>query len=104
MGRGRGSASRGTRVIETVRYHITRIARHGDHVAALTQRFGWKAFVTNAVPTRLSLQDAVLCYRNEYRVERIFHRLKSRVHIAPLFVKLNDQIDSNSNFRDYDRH
>ena len=42
---------------------------------------------------RLSLQDAVLCYRNEYRVERIFNRLKSRVHIAPLFVKLNDQIE-----------
>ena len=93
VGRGRGSASRGTRVIETVRYHITRIARQGDHIAALTQRFGWKAFVTNAVPTRLSLQDAVLCYRNEYRVERIFNRLKSRVHIAPLFVKRNEQIE-----------
>jgi transposase len=39
------------------------------------------------------LQDAVLCYRNEYRVERIFHRLKSRVHIAPLFVKRNEQIE-----------
>ena len=26
-------------------------------------------------------------------MERIFHRLKSRVHIAPLFVKLNDQIE-----------
>ena len=37
--------------------------------------------------------DAVLCYRNEYRVERIFNRLKSRVHIAPLFVKLNEQIE-----------
>jgi len=35
----------------------------------------------------------VLDYRNEYRVERIFHRLKSRVHIAPLFVKLNEQIE-----------
>src|SRR5207245_5881735 len=52
-----------------------------------------KAFVTNARPQRLSLEDAVLCYRNEYRVERIFNRLKSRVHIAPLFVKLNDQIE-----------
>ncbi len=93
VGRGRGSASRGPRVIETVRSHITRIARHGDHIAALTQRFGWKAFVTNAVPKRLSLQEAVLSYRNEYRVERIFNRLKSRVHIAPLFVKLNDQIE-----------
>lgn len=93
VGRGRGSASREKRVIETVRYHITRIARQGDPITALTQRFGWKAFVTNAVPTRLSLQEAVLCYRNEYRVERIFNRLKSRVHIAPLFVKRNEQIE-----------
>src|SRR5216683_381925 len=88
VGRGRSSASRGKQVIEKVRYHITRIAREGDNIAALTQRFGWKAFVTNAGHTRLSLQDAVLGYRNEYRVERIFTRLKSRVHIVPLFVKL----------------
>lgn len=92
VGRGRGAASRGTQVIEKVRYHITHIAREENTIAALTQRFGWKAFVTNAGPTRLSLQDAVLCYRNEYRVERIFNRLKSRVHIAPLFVKRNEQI------------
>jgi len=93
VGRGRGSASRGKQVIESVRYHITRIARQGDHMAALTQRFGWKAVVTNAVPTRLSLQEAVLCSRNAYRVERIFNRLKSRVHIAPLFVTRNEHIE-----------
>jgi transposase len=93
VGRGRGSASREMRVIEYVRYHITRIARQGDTIADLTQRFGWQAFVTNASRKRLSLQAAVLCYRNEYRVERIFNRLKSRVHIAPLFVKLNEQIE-----------
>jgi len=92
VGRGRGSASRQKRVIKKSRYHITRIARQGDKIAALTQRFGWTAFVTNAGHRRLSLQDAVLCYRNAYRVERLFNRLKSRVHIAPLFVKLNDQI------------
>jgi len=39
------------------------------------------------------LQEAVLCYRHAYRVERIFHRLKSRVQIAPLFVKLNEHIE-----------
>jgi transposase len=93
VGRGRGSVSREKRVIQTTRYHITRIARQEDNIAALRQRFGWKAFVTNAGPKRLSLQDAVLCYRHEYRVERIFNRLKSRVHIAPLFVKLNEQIE-----------
>jgi transposase len=93
VGRGRGSVHREKRVIQKTRYHITHIARQTDTIAALRQRFGWKAFVTNATPTQLSLQAAVLCYRHEYRVERIFHRLKSRVHIAPLFVKLNDQIE-----------
>jgi transposase len=93
VGRGRGSLSREKRVIQKTRYHITHIARQEDKIADLRQRFGGKAFVTNAGPKRLSLQDAVLCYRNEYRVERIFNRLKSRVHIAPLFVKLNEQIE-----------
>ena len=93
VGRGRGSVHREKRVIEKIRYHITHITRQADNIAELCQRFGWKAFVTHAAHKRLSLQDAVLCYRNEYRVERIFNRLKSRVHIAPLFVKLNEQIE-----------
>jgi transposase len=93
VGRGRGAASREKRVIEKTRYHITRIDRQGDPIAALVQRFGWKAFVTNAGQERLSLTEAVLCYRNEYRVERLFNRLKSHVHIAPLFVTLNEQIE-----------
>jgi transposase len=93
VGRGRGAVHREKRVIEKTRSHITQVARQADRLAALRRRLGWKAFVTNAGPTRLSLQEAVLCYRHEYRVERIFPRLKSRVHIAPLFVKLNEQIE-----------
>ena len=93
VGRGRGSATRQQRVTENIRYHLTCITRQDGPIRALTQRFGWKAFVTNAPPERLPLSDAILCYRNEYRIERIFHRLKSRVHIAPLFVKLNEQIE-----------
>ena len=34
-----------------------------------------------------------MSYRNAYRVARIFQRLKTRVHIAPLFVKRNEQIE-----------
>jgi transposase len=93
VGRGRGAGHREKRVLQKTRYHITHIARQANTITALSQRFGWKAFVTNAGQKRLSLQEAVLCYRHEYRVERIFHRLKSRVHIAPLFVKLNEQIE-----------
>jgi transposase len=93
VGRGRGSARRGKQVIETVRSHLTRIAREGDTLAALTPRFGWKACVTNAGHPRRSLQEAVLCSRHAYRVARMFNRLKSRVPIAPLLVKLNDHIE-----------
>lgn len=71
----------------------TGITRQQERIAHLKDRFGWKAFVTNASQERLSLQAALLCYRNEYRVERIFHRLKSRLNIAPLFVKRDDQIE-----------
>ena len=78
VGRGRGSVHRDKRVSQKTRYHITHIARQADTIAALRQRFGWKAFVTNAAPQRLSLQEAVLCYRHEYRVERIFTRAASR--------------------------
>jgi len=93
VGRGRGAVNREKRVIEKTRYHITHIARQEESITARRQRFGWKAFVTNVGHTRLSLQDAVLCYRNAYRVERLFNRLKSRLHIAPLFVKLHEQIE-----------
>ena len=92
-GRGRGSASRPQRVIEQTRSHITCIARQEDNIAGLRQRYGWKACVTNARPPRRSLEEAVLCSRHAYRVERVFNRLKSRLHIAPLFVKLNDHIE-----------
>ena len=92
VGRGRGSVPREKRVSQKTRYHITHIARQEDPIAAHSRRFGWQAFVPKAGPTRLSLQDAVLCDRHEYRVARLFNRLKSRVHSAPLFVKLNEQI------------
>src|SRR5215510_13375241 len=43
VGRGRGSARRPQRVLQKTRYHLTHIARQEDKIAALRQRFGWKA-------------------------------------------------------------
>jgi transposase len=93
VGRGRGSANRPQQVTERVRYQITQVVREETTIAELIKRLGWKAFVTNASTARLSLAAAVLCYRNEYRVERVFNRLKSRLNIAPLLVQRDDQIE-----------
>jgi len=92
IGKGRGSANREQHTLEKVRYHIHAIQRDEAAIDAVKQGFGWKAFVTNAPQSALSLADAVLGYRNEYRIERIFNRLKSRLNIAPLFVKRDEQM------------
>lgn len=93
VGRGRGSVHREQRVLQRTRSHITQITRQKDLSAAPSPRLGGKAVVTKAGHTRLSWQDAVLCSRHAYRVARLLHRRKSRVPIAPLFVKLNEHIE-----------
>jgi transposase len=92
IGRGRGSKNRDSEITEKVRYQITSVAKNQEQIAVTKERFGWKAFVTSVVKTSLSLPEAILNYRNEYRIERIFNRLKNRLNIAPLFVKRDDQI------------
>ncbi|MCP4460168.1 MAG: IS1634 family transposase [Cytophagales bacterium] len=92
IGKGRGSKKRPQRVVKKIRYQIKEIRREEELVAAKKDTFGWKAFVTDVDQQDLSLQEAVLCYRKEYRVERVFERLKSRLNIAPLFVQRDDQV------------
>jgi len=93
VGRGRGAKGRPKQVIERVRYQITAVVRDQAAIDALKQTFGWRAYVTDLPVEQLSLCDAVLTYREEWRIERGFHRLKSApLSIAPLFVKLDDQV------------
>ena len=91
-GRGRGATNRPKQVLETIRYQITAVNRLEDQIEQTKETLGWKALVTDATQEQLSLEQAVLCYRKEYRVERIFQRLKSRLNIAPLFVQRDDQV------------
>ena len=93
VGKGRGSKNREKKIDEKIRYQITSVGRDEKKIDEQKKRFGWKAFVTDLLVDALSLEDAVLTYRNEYRVERIFNRLKSRLNIAPLFVRKDDQIE-----------
>ena len=93
VGPGRGAAHREKRVEEKIRYQILAVERNEESIATRKERMGWKAFVTNTPSASLSLPEMVRSYRNEYRVERIFNRLKSRLNIAPLFVKREDQIE-----------
>lgn len=93
LGRGRGNAERPTRVMVTVRYQITAVVRQAEAITALQKTFGWRAYVTNAPTEQLTLEQAVLTYRDEWLIEHGFHRLKGApLSLDPLFVKRDDQV------------
>ncbi len=97
-GRGRGSADRPREVVERVRYQITSVVRDEEAIAALQETFGWRAYVTDVSATELPLQKAVLTYREEWRIESGFHRLKGApLSISPMYVRRDDQITGLTN-------
>ena len=93
LGRGRAGPDRPQREIVTVRYQITAVGRQAAALAAQQTTLGWRAYVTNAPATQLTQADAVLTYRDEWLIERGFHRLKGApLSLDPLFVKREDQV------------
>jgi transposase len=93
LGRGRGSPARPKQELVTVRYQITAVTRQEEAIAALQKTFGWRAYATDAPAEQLSLEQAVLTYREEWLIERGFHRLKGvPLSLSPLFVKRDDQV------------
>ena len=92
VGKGKGSVNRPKRIIEKVRFQMLSVNRNEYRIKKEKARQGWKVFVTDVSLNRLDFGAVVKCYRKEYRVERIFNRLKSRMNIAPLYVKRDDQI------------
>jgi transposase len=93
LGRGRGSPERPKQEIVTIRYQMTTIARQEEAIAVLQKTFGWRAYVTDAQVEQLTLEQAVLTYRDEWLIERGFHRLKGvPLSLNPLFVKRDDQV------------
>jgi len=93
VGRGRGGPNREREIIEQVRYQVIGVHRRAEAITEQKALAGWRAYATNAPDKRLSLEQAVLEYRNEYRVERDFGRFKAdRFVIAPMFVTREDQV------------
>ena len=75
------------------RYQITAVNLDEASIEQVQQSFGWRAYVTDAPKEQLSLQKAVLTYRDEWLVERNFGRLKGvPLSITPFFVQRDDQV------------
>jgi transposase len=91
IGRGRGSKNREKEVKEKVRYQVTTVIRNEEQLKEERKTYGWKAYLTDVPEQQLDFIGVVESYRKQYRVEHIFKRLKSHLHIAPFYVKRDDQ-------------
>ena len=77
----------------TVCCQITAVVRQEKTIAALQKTFGWRAYVSDASAEQLTLEQAVLTYRDEWLIERGFRCLKGvLLSLDPLFVKRDDQV------------
>jgi transposase len=62
-----------------------------EAVAAAVRQWGWRVYVTTQPAEQLSLQEAVLAYRNAYLVERAMGRLKGRpLSLTPMSLERDD--------------
>jgi transposase len=60
-------------------------------LASAIERLGWRIYGTNQPSAQLSLDQAVLAYRQEYQVERSLGRLKGRpLSLRPMYVQRDD--------------
>ena len=98
-GRGRGGKNRKQKSVEEVRFQVVSVDRQEEAIAELKCTFGWKAYVTSESNDKLSFEAAMLSYRQEWTIERGFHRLKGvPLSLDPLFVKRDDQVMGLNNF------
>lgn len=76
---------------------MTNVVRQDDVTETESKRVGWKVYVTDVSGARLCFVDALNSYRNEYRIEKIFDRLKRRWVVSSLFVKRDDPFEALAN-------
>ena len=67
------------------------VRRDETAIQEAIRRLGWRVYGTNCPQNELSLQQAVLAYREEYLVEHNFGRLKGKsLALTPMYLE-NDQ-------------
>ena len=89
QGAGRGSKNRPFRRVRQTTLSLTyqRCETNITHQQAIA---GWRLYVTNAPTERLTLEQAVNSYREQWQPERGFHRFK-RGHLPALPIYFQDQ-------------
>ena len=76
------------------KHYRVRVRRREEVLEAYLPTLGWRLYVTNAPPERLSMAEALTLYRGGVpTIERLFSRLKGRpLGLRPLYLRRDDRI------------
>ena len=85
----RAYGGRPARIEVKVRYQL-HLTRKIKAIEVAKQRLGFRLYVTNESSASLSIEKAVLAYREQHIEEQQFSRLKSSLGITPLYVQRDD--------------
>jgi transposase len=90
--KGRPTANSPTQELSKIKLNLN-IERKISAIEEAEQLAGWRLYVTNAPTTSLSLNQAIVYYRDQWVVERGFHRFK-RGHLPalPIYFQNQDRI------------
>ncbi len=72
-----------------VRYQI-KVKRNQEAIDEAKNRLGWRLHVTNQESEKLSLQQALLAYRDQYLEEQQFWCRGRQLGITPLYVQRDE--------------
>jgi len=78
---------------EEIRTYRCRCQRSEETIKAQMELMGWRIYITNIAANQMSLTQSVDYYRDEWTVERGFHRFKrGSLPVLPVFVRLPERI------------
>jgi transposase len=91
-GKGRPGPNSPYKMIETRTFNLD-FERNESAIEQSLNLAGWRIYVTNTPENRLSLNKSTRYYRNEWLVERGFHRLKKgKIPALPLYLRIPERI------------
>jgi transposase len=91
-GKGRPGPNRPYKMIKTRTFNLD-FERNESAIEQSLNLAGWRIYVTNTPENRLSLNKSTRYYRNEWLVERGFHRFKKgRIPALPLYLRIPERI------------
>lgn len=92
VGRGRPS-TKNPKPQTIIEQFCLQVQRQPQAIEQARTLCGWRLYVTNATPHQFSLVDAVIYYREQWQVERGFHRFKrGQLPALPMFLQDEQRI------------